>query len=134
MELLLQKIFIKKKTIYSLFRIGFLTYKNIILVVSSLFFYAWGEPSYVIMLMLSILINYIFGRVIDAAYGTVTSRIMTVIAVMLNLGLLAVFKYTGFFVENINAVCRSVFLFTRSRHYRTFLTYTTEKQRFRNHL
>lgn len=83
-----------------------ITYKNIILVVSSLFFYAWGEPSYVIMLMLSILINYIFGRVIDAAYGTVTSRIMTVIAVMLNLGLLAVFKYTGFFVENINALFR----------------------------
>ena len=83
-----------------------ITYKNIILVVSSLFFYAWGEPSYVIMLMLSILINYIFGRVIDAAYGTVTSRIMTVIAVMVNLGLLAVFKYTGFFVENINALFR----------------------------
>ena len=47
-----------------------ITYKNIILVVSSLFFYAWGEPSYVIMLMLSILINYIFGRVIDETYGT----------------------------------------------------------------
>ena len=81
-----------------------INYKNIILVIASLVFYAWGEPSYVVMLIFSILINYVFGRLIDISYGSNVSRVMMIIAMIVNLGLLAVFKYTGFFVENINAL------------------------------
>lgn len=84
-----------------------ITYKNIILVISSLFFYAWGEPAYVIMLLVSILINYIFGRLIDSFYGKTESRVCMIAAVIVNLGMLGVFKYTGFFVENINLIFRT---------------------------
>lgn len=81
-----------------------ITYKNIILVTASLFFYAWGEPVYVFLFMGSILINYIFGRIIDAYYGRAGGQIAVVCAVVFDLGMLAVFKYTGFFVENINSL------------------------------
>ena len=84
-----------------------ITYKNIILVITSLIFYAWGEPSYVIMLLVSILMNYIFGRLIDLFYGKTTARVFMIAAVSLNLGMLGVFKYTGFFVENINLIFRT---------------------------
>ena len=81
-----------------------ITYRNVILVISSLVFYAWGEPSLVIMLMISILINYSLGLVIDKFYAKPLSRAAFIAAVVIDLGLLGVFKYTGFFVENLNAI------------------------------
>ena len=81
-------------------------YKNVILVISSLVFYAWGEPSYIIMLLVSLAINYIFGRIIDKTYGTAAGRVSVILAVAINLGLLGVFKYAGFFVNNINALLK----------------------------
>lgn len=81
-----------------------ITYKNIILVIASLFFYAWGEPTLVLILAISILMNYIYGRLIDVFYGKTQSTVVFVISVVTNLGALAVFKYLGFFIENINSL------------------------------
>ena len=79
-----------------------ITYKNIILVISSLFFYAWGEPVYVVLFMVSILLNYIFGLLIDKSYGKRASTVTLALALILDLGFLAVFKYAGFLVKNLN--------------------------------
>ena len=81
-----------------------ITYRNFILVLVSLVFYAWGEPSLVILLAVSILVNYALGRAIDSFFGKPASKAAFIGAVVFNLGLLGVFKYTGFFVTNLNAV------------------------------
>ncbi len=80
------------------------TYKNIILVVSSLFFYAWGEPVYVLALIFSSLVDYTVGLVIHKNFGTWKAKVALACSLILNLGLLGTFKYSGFFVDNINMV------------------------------
>lgn len=81
-----------------------ISYKNVIVVITSLIFYAWGEPSLIIMLSISLVLNYIYGRIIDRYYGSVGARIGFALALITNFGFLGVFKYTGFFVENLNAI------------------------------
>lgn len=79
--------------------------KNLITLVFSLIFYGWGEPWFVLVLLGSIAFNTVAALVIDQRRGR--SRAMTLAgAIALNLLLLAVFKYAGFFVENIDVVLR----------------------------
>ena len=76
--------------------------KNILLVIASLVFYAYGEPTYVIVLILSAFGNYLFARLI-AALPKNKKWIMTA-AVILNIGLLIFFKYLGFLADSLYAV------------------------------
>jgi len=73
--------------------------KNIFLLVASLFFYAWGEPRFVFVMILSIAANYGFGRLVDK------NRRKLWLALMLcfNLGILFIFKYLLFTISNMNA-------------------------------
>ncbi len=61
------------------------------------FFYAWGEPFYIFLLLLSSLVNYVAGLLIEnhRAHG----KAIVAAALVFDLGMLAVFKYAGFFVE-----------------------------------
>ena len=77
------------------------TARNIILAVASLVFYAFGEPVAVMIMLISIVLNYLFGRV---AAGTHHDKIAVVLAVLLNIGMLIVYKYTGFFIEILNSL------------------------------
>lgn len=80
-------------------------YKNIMLLISSLIFYAWGEPVYVILLILSILFNYFCGRDIEGKLKTpLLAKKSLIFAIASNVLLLAFFKYFGFVMENINAI------------------------------
>lgn len=79
-----------------------LTYKNTVLIIASLFFYAWGEPIWVVILIFSAFVDYINGRIIDKYYARAGATIALVSSLVINLGLLAMFKYSGFFIENIN--------------------------------
>ena len=79
-----------------------LTYKNTVLIIASLFFYAWGEPIWVVLLIFSAFVDYINGRIIDKYYARAGATIALVSSLVINLGLLAMFKYSGFFIENIN--------------------------------
>ena len=81
-----------------------LTYKNIVLVISSLFFYAWGEPVWVLMLLFSAMLDYTCGRVIDKFRGKWQAKAALLSSLIINLGILFVFKYSGFIVGNINAL------------------------------
>lgn len=74
--------------------------KNCILVLSSIIFYAWGEPVYVAVLLVSILINWLFGLSADKKYGKLT----VAMSVVFNLGLLFLFKYSEFVIDNINSL------------------------------
>jgi len=81
--------------------------KNAVLIVFSLLFYAWGEPIYVGLLIVSTLVNYFSGLLIEKFRDTKKAKATITVALIFNIGLLLVFKYTGFFVENINALLGS---------------------------
>ena len=74
--------------------------KNAVLIAFSLLFYAWGEPLYVFLMIGMAAANWGFGLWM----GRGRQKLKLVLAVIVNLGCLAVFKYAGFLVENINAL------------------------------
>ena len=78
--------------------------KNTVLMLSSLVFYGWGEPKYVILMIASIVIGYFSGILIEAFSQKKASKLFLGISVTVNLGFLAYFKYADFFIENFNAV------------------------------
>ncbi len=80
-----------------------ITYKNIILVTASLIFYAWGEPVWVVLLIISSLTDYINGLIIGKFRGRALAKLALASSLVINLGILCTFKYSGFIVSNINA-------------------------------
>lgn len=76
--------------------------KNALLIVASLLFYAYGEPVYVLLMIASSFMNYGMARLI--AKGEKGKKIFLVLAVALNLGMLAVFKYEDFAVDTVNGL------------------------------
>ena len=77
--------------------------KNAVLLVFSLVFYAWGEPVYLLLLIAAAAINWGFGLLLQKK----RKKLWLVLALALDLGGLAVFKYAGFLVENFNAIFRT---------------------------
>ena len=77
--------------------------KNAWLLLSSLAFYGWGEPKYVFLMIATILLFYLCGLGIGYAKTTGWKKTFLIFSVVVSLGLLAVFKYADFFVENFNA-------------------------------
>ncbi len=81
--------------------------KNFVLLAASLYFYAWGEPRFVYVMLASIVCNYLAGLGIGAAKRNghpCTARLMLTLGVFCNLGLLFVFKYLTFVLGNVNAI------------------------------
>lgn len=79
--------------------------KNLVLVVCSLFFYSWGEVRYFPIMIASILVDYCASLLIEKNRGNkLVCGIGMGISLVINLGMLFFFKYTNFFVENINAL------------------------------
>ena len=78
--------------------------KNGVLLLSSLFFYGWGEPKYVYLMIATIGLFYGCGLAIEGAKQQTWKRVWLLVSVVLSLGLLAVFKYADFFLSSFNAV------------------------------
>lgn len=78
--------------------------QNIILFFVSLFFYAWGEPGFIIILIFSIIFNWLIALLIAKSKIKNVRRILLILSVALNIGILFVFKYLNFFVEQINRI------------------------------
>lgn len=84
--------------------------KNGLLIIASLIFYAFGEPVYILLMLGSIIANYIFGRLIggfSTREDATGKKVILVLAVAANIGVLCLFKYTGFIIENINSMAGS---------------------------
>lgn len=79
----------------------YLRIRNILLIAVSLLFYAYGEPVYVLLMIASIIINYIFGRLLGTEHKKKRQWILA-IAVVINIGLLVVFKYLDMMVQTVN--------------------------------
>ncbi len=77
-------------------------YKNYILLVASLLFYAWGEPKYILLMVFSIVFNYFLALWMNKRKKR--KKIFLVAAVVVNIGLLFFFKYLDFTINNMNMV------------------------------
>jgi len=83
------------------------SYRVYFLMFASLFFYAWGEPKYVLIMLLSIVINYSFGMFIHtsiSAQKKIIAKALLILAVACNLGILFYFKYLDFTIKTVNRV------------------------------
>ena len=78
--------------------------RNTVLFLSSLFFYGWGEPKFLIFMLISITQGYVFGLLIEKYHGMKRSKIFLVASVLFSLGMLGYYKYADFFIENFNAL------------------------------
>ena len=78
--------------------------KNVVLVIFSLIFYAWGEPIKIALFVVSAVINYLLALQIDKYKGSKRSKTYLVIALIYDIGMLGVFKYTDFMINNINGI------------------------------
>ena len=74
--------------------------KNIVLLLSSLLFYAYGEPTYVLVMIVSIIFTYIFGLLINKYKEY--SKLFLILSICVSVGVLVYFKYTNFLIQNIN--------------------------------
>jgi len=83
-------------------------YKNLVLLIFSLIFYFLGEPKYIIILLLSCILNYIFGNLI---YKKDNNKLYLIFGIVYNVGQLLIFKYTDFFITNINDLLNTRFSF-----------------------
>ena len=89
--------------LFSYFIIKNRKYRNIVLLIFSLLFYAWGEPVYILLMILSIIMNYYFAKLIDKSKSR---KLILIISIICNIGLLVVFKYTDFIISIFNFVFR----------------------------
>ncbi|MGE7925454.1 MBOAT family O-acyltransferase [Viridibacillus arvi] len=84
-------------------------FRNIILLVTSLCFYAWGEPIWIVLLLFSSSIDYCHGLYIERFHGTKWAKYGVVSSIILNLSLLIAFKYSAFIYENVNLIFNTSF-------------------------
>lgn len=69
-----------------------------VLLIASLFFYAWGEPKYVFLMLISILVNYVMGIVIDQTPPSAKKKRLLILTLIVNIAILGYYKYAGFFI------------------------------------
>jgi alginate O-acetyltransferase complex protein AlgI len=79
-------------------------FRNYFLLITSLLFYAWGEPVYVLLMMFSIIMNHIFALLISNSTIPKKKKNYLVISVVFNLVLLVFFKYIGFIITNMDSI------------------------------
>ena len=82
-----------------------LRYKNSLLLIASLFFYSWGEPINVFVMLLSIVVNWGFSLLLQKyKKKNLPQNVFFALSICFNLGLLFYFKYIDFFIENFNSI------------------------------
>ena len=76
--------------------------RNIVLFLVSLAFYGWGEPVYILLMLFTILVNYVAGVLINKSESKSRKKLWLILSVAVNLGLLVFFKYSGMIVSTLN--------------------------------
>ena len=78
--------------------------RNLVLLLASVVFYAWGAPDFVLILLASTVANFYLVKAMHRAQRNAMKKLWCTLAILLSLGLLAYFKYANFFVDNANAL------------------------------
>lgn len=76
--------------------------KNVLLLLGSLFFYAWGEPIYVLLMLFSTISDYVHGLIIGKVRSKGAKKLFLISSILVNLGVLGFFKYADFLIGTIN--------------------------------
>ena len=79
-------------------------WRNIILLLFSIVFYAYGAPTFILLLLGSTIINFFLVKLLYKSENLIHKKLLAGLAIMISLGLLGYFKYANFFVDNLNAV------------------------------
>ena len=79
-------------------------YRNLVLLIFSLIFYAWGEPKWIFVMLLTVTVNYAAGLMISKAKSKKTRVLWMLAGVGLSLGFLFYFKYCGFLTETVTSL------------------------------
>ncbi len=79
-------------------------YKNPVILIGSIFFYAWGAPKFIFVILFTTWLDFYLVGFMDKALDERKRKLLLCISVSVNLGLLLYFKYSDFFIENVNAV------------------------------
>jgi alginate O-acetyltransferase complex protein AlgI len=85
-------------------------WKNAVLLLGSIVFYAFGEPKYVILISASVVVNYFLAKLMAGRQGKTARRLIFLVDIIFNVGILVVFKYLGFIVSNINRFAGTAFI------------------------
>lgn len=88
-------------------------YRNVVLILFSLIFYAWGEPIWICILLIPATIDYFLARLITFTKKTFWARAAVFTSLLVNIGLLVLFKYREFLTENINELFDTGFTITK---------------------
>lgn len=84
-------------------------YRNLVLLLASLFFYFYGEPIYTFLMIFSAVSGYIHGRMIHKTRNTIYAKIFLISSITISLGMLGLFKYSNFVISNINYIFNNNF-------------------------
>lgn len=84
-------------------------FKNFVLFLASMFFYFYGEPKYIFLMLFEILVAYVGAILVDKY----KSKTIFIIVLIIHIGLLGIFKYTDFFIQNINSIFKTNISFLR---------------------
>lgn len=83
-------------------------YRNNTVLLFSVFFYAWGAPNFIFTVLLSMVVNFYIVGLMHSTTKRSLRRILLTLSVVINMGLLAYFKYANFFIDNVNAMIESL--------------------------
>lgn len=100
-------------TLYYAFHRAGRTYHNVLLFAASIFFYAWGEPTVVFLMLLSIFANWGFGLLVHRPNGMFRGKAAVALAALYNMGMLFVFKYLAFATANLGLLFHASFPMVR---------------------
>ncbi len=78
-------------------------YKNLIILVFSVFFYSWGAPKFIFVILGTTFLDFHLVKWMSGLENKLHRRLMLTLSVSINLGLLVYFKYSNFFIENVNS-------------------------------
>ncbi len=78
-------------------------YKNGIILIGSIFFYAWGAPKFIFVILFTTFLDFHLVTLMDKIQNETKRKLLLLLSVSVNLGLLFYFKYSNFFIENVNS-------------------------------
>ena len=79
-------------------------YKNIVILIFSIFFYSWGAPKFIFVILGTTFLDFYLVKWMSQTKDNLYRRLMLTLSVSINLGLLFYFKYSNFFIENVNSL------------------------------
>ncbi len=85
-------------------KVNSIKYQNIVLLIASLVFYAYGGPIYALLLIVEIVLDYLMALLMDKQETQKKRKLFLILTIIINVGILFVFKYLSFFVKNIGAL------------------------------